>query len=851
VGTNQSTVAVSLDGGATWTDRSSGLPSHVGGAILRTLIVDPNVSTTAYALIQSEGMYKYTAGGPWKKMAGSSNTTALVAAPSSPTALYSGADGKIYHSTNGGVTWLAANPGHYAAYISDFALGVAPSTPSHVYAGGEGLYRSTDSGATFTISPYGLEGGLTYSIAVDPSDPSSFMVGTDSAGVFGTHDGGDTWAALNSGMANQIFEIAVDPRDNGTYFAANGTDILRTTDSGAHWAPRGTGLAGDPRWSVAIDPSAPDTIYTTGANVVYRSTDGGDTWAPCSPALGSGTFTDLAVDPTDGDVLFVSSGSTVLRTGDGGATWTTVTSYTHGTAFAPDGTAYTAGDHTVLRFEPGSASPEDVSNGLAGTNIQSIAVDQEDPDIVYVGTNNGVYQSVDRGGHWGQLTMDGLTSPFAEAIVAQGSHLIVATGHGIATIDLVGPGAATGTADAPSGTTVGVHGTGNPNGGATTAFFEYGPTTAYGSQTTAASIGSGTADVPISATLAGLTRGVTYHYRLVVTNGGGIAVGDDATFSVPALGPTATTSAATAVSITSALLNGSVTPGGAATTYHFEWGTDTGYGHQTTDASAGGGTSPVAKSAGINSLAPGTTYHFRIVASSGAGTATGQDREFTTQRQPPVFTHIDAPGIQLGKLSSRSVPLGFSWTATPGTAPICGYTVRRSTSLAPLPFIVKTTTETTVLDSLLPATGLRYEVSAQDCGGLNTGFVPGPQVTLQLLQESTTTMHYSGTWKTLTVADASSNHVRRSTRGGSKMTYTFTGRSVALVTEKGTGYGGIRVSVDGGTPMTLDLHAASRSAVVIPWALSFPSSGTHTVTFTVVKVSGKVQADIDAITVVS
>jgi|KBSMisStandDraft_5_1062788.scaffolds.fasta_scaffold1571228_2 hypothetical protein len=103
----------------------------------------------------------------------------------------------------------------------------------------------------------------------------------------------------------------------------------------------------------------------------------------------------------------------------------------------------------------------------------------------------------------------------------------------------------------------------------------------------------------------------------------------------------------------------------------------------------------------------------------------------------------------------------------------------------------------------------------------------------------------------LTAKDASSGRVKRSTNGGSKMTDTFTGRSIALVTEKGTGYGGLRVSVDGGTPVTLDLHAASRSAVVIPWATSFPSSGRHTVTFTVVKASGKVQADIDAIAVVS
>lgn len=850
VGTNQSTAAVSSDGGETWTDRSTGLPSHVGGAVLRTLIVDPNVSTTAYALISTKGMYRYTAGGPWKKMAGSSNTSALIASPTSPTTLYSGADGKIYRSTNAGLTWLAANPGHYAAYMSDFALGVAPSAPTHVFAGGQGLYRSTDSGATFTFIPNGIEGGPTYSIAVDPSDPQSFIVGTDAAGVFDTHDGGETWTSLNTGMSNQILETAIDPRGNGTYFAPNGTDLLRSTDAGAHWSPSGTGLSPGGRWSVAIDPSSPDTVYTTGGSVVYRSTDDGDSWTPFSPDLGSGTLSDLAVDPVDGDVVFVSKANTFYRTGDAGATWTTYSSYAGAIVFAPDGTAYVGGDGTVLRFAPASATPETVGTGLSGT-VMSVAIDHEHPDTVYAGTTTGTYQSVDRGGHWSKLTADGLTSPFANAIIVQGSHLIVATGHGIATIDLAGPSAATGSADPPSGTSVAVHGTGNPNGGAATAFFEYGTTTAYGSTTTPTSIGSGTSDVPVSANLSGLTRGATYHYRVVVTNGGGIAVGDDATFTVPALGPTATTNAATGVAMTSAVLNGSVTPGGAATTYHFEWGLDTSYGNVTSDGSAGSGTSPVSKSAGINSLSPGTTYHYRIVAASSAGTATGADATFRTVNVPPAITSVGQPVIQLGKLTSGKIPLAFSWTAAPGTDPICGYKVNRSTAQAPNPFVFASPTATSVTDLEAPTTRLTYGVMVVDCGGLGSQFSSGPQVAVQLVQETATTVHYTGTWKAVTAKDASAGHVKRSVKAGSKMTYSFTGRSIGIVTEKGTTYGGLRVSVDGGAPVTLNLHATARNAVAIPWAISFPTRGAHTVSFTVVKLSGKTQADIDAIAVVS
>jgi len=112
-------------------------------------------------------------------------------------------------------------------------------------------------------------------------------------------------------MSNQIFEMVVDPRDDGTYFAANGTDVLRTTDSGAHWAPSDTGLPSSDCQSVAIDPASPDTVYAACGAQMSQSTDGGDSWSPFGPNLGPGGLRHVTVSPTDGGVIFADTSNTL------------------------------------------------------------------------------------------------------------------------------------------------------------------------------------------------------------------------------------------------------------------------------------------------------------------------------------------------------------------------------------------------------------------------------------------------------------------------------------------------------------------------------------------------------------
>ncbi|MEA2473210.1 MAG: hypothetical protein QOE06_1125 [Thermoleophilaceae bacterium] len=99
-------------------------------------------------------------------------------------------------------------------------------------------------------------------------------------------------------------------------------------------------------------------------------------------------------------------------------------------------------------------------------------------------------------------------------------------------------------------------------------------------------------------------------------------------------GPLAVTGGTTSVTTTGATLLGVAHAHGTATTYHFEYGTVAGtYPNTTTESSASSADNRAA-SAGISSLTSATTYHYRLVATSTAGTSNGQDESFTTDATP-------------------------------------------------------------------------------------------------------------------------------------------------------------------------------------------------------------------------
>jgi len=109
--------------------------------------------------------------------------------------------------------------------------------------------------------------------------------------------------------------------------------------------------------------------------------------------------------------------------------------------------------------------------------------------------------------------------------------------------------------------------------------------------------------------------------------------------------PTAITIPATGITTSAAILNGTVNPNGASTSYYFQWGTSTAYGSTTPNQSAGSGTTDVNASAPINGLTPNTTYHFQLVAFSNPGTIYGGDQTFQTSVAPLEVFKVHLPII--------------------------------------------------------------------------------------------------------------------------------------------------------------------------------------------------------------
>jgi hypothetical protein len=101
-----------------------------------------------------------------------------------------------------------------------------------------------------------------------------------------------------------------------------------------------------------------------------------------------------------------------------------------------------------------------------------------------------------------------------------------------------------------------------------------------------------------------------------------------------AAAPVATTGGAAPVTFSTALLHGVIDPNNHATSYFFQYGTNTLYGAQTPAGSAGSGGAGISVTAGVGALAPNTTYHYRVVAQFSGGLVKGKDRTFKTRRQP-------------------------------------------------------------------------------------------------------------------------------------------------------------------------------------------------------------------------
>ena len=111
---------------------------------------------------------------------------------------------------------------------------------------------------------------------MDPKDPATVYAATNWSGVFKSTDGGESWTAINSGLANSmVYSLAISPSDDAIIYAGTRNGVFKTVDGGRHWTAASYGfpkaIGGTLIDMLAIDPTNPKIVYAGTGDKVYRS----------------------------------------------------------------------------------------------------------------------------------------------------------------------------------------------------------------------------------------------------------------------------------------------------------------------------------------------------------------------------------------------------------------------------------------------------------------------------------------------------------------------------------------------------------------------------------------------------
>jgi hypothetical protein len=213
-------------------------------------------------------------------------------------------------------------------WIAPFLL--SPHSHDILYFGTNRLYRSFDRGDTWTAISEDLtsnpeQGDVPFGTITTLSEsPKKFGVlyaGTDEGKVWGTRDGGATWADLSAGLAKDrwVTRVLASQFDEGTVYATQSgyrndelaPHVYRSTDYGRTWRSLAAGLPAEPVNVVREDPKARHLLYLGTDSGVFVSLDRGATWTALTGGLPRVAVQDLVVEPRSGDLVVGTHGRSI------------------------------------------------------------------------------------------------------------------------------------------------------------------------------------------------------------------------------------------------------------------------------------------------------------------------------------------------------------------------------------------------------------------------------------------------------------------------------------------------------------------------------------------------------------
>jgi photosystem II stability/assembly factor-like uncharacterized protein len=320
--------------------------------------------------------------------------SALAISPYDSNVLYAGGNG-LYISNNGGSSWSEASNGIPANCMD---LRINPSDPSNLFAieycAGSALYQSQDHGQQW--NDLGIEEGSLSDFAIDASGQVFYRLRYDKLFRF------------KGAIYNVLYpphnpsEIAANPYVPGMLFLVADNKLYQSDDEGATWIVVNDFFPySDATFAFTSQQSIIYLVSSNPGTVFYRSDNNGQSWQDCAYDPKGGirdlSESNLAVAPQDSNHLYMGSlDKGIFVSLDGCSTW------------------------------------KESNVGLSNKTINTIAIDPNNPETVYTGTDGGAYVSFNDGETWGQIN-DGLLGATVvySIVVDVDSNVYAATPYGI------------------------------------------------------------------------------------------------------------------------------------------------------------------------------------------------------------------------------------------------------------------------------------------------------------------------------------------------------------------------------------------------------------------------------------
>lgn len=442
VGGFSSGVYRTFNGGASWELLTLGLPqaSKTTGRI--GLALAPSNPATIYSIHANHpgnfaGIYKSTNhGDSWQRVQDGSLSNLfsnfgwyfceVKVDPNNANTIYAlGVD--FVKSTNGGNNWSSVRRG---IHVDQHAIAFDPINSNRVFVGNDGgFYVSENAGGSWTKS---LDLPITqfYAGTIDFLNPQRSYGGTQDNGTIRTLTGrDDDWNEIYGGDG---FYCLVDYTDARYVYAESQNGGLgRSTDGGNSFSFAAPNLGNGERtnWStpVVMDPNNPRVLYF-GSNRLYRTSNRAVSWSAISPDLTNGsqpanlsysTITTIAMSALDSNLIYVGTDDAhVWVTKNRGQNWIDIRAglpnrwvtrvaadpFDRSVAYVTfSGHAENIDTPHVFRTNDQGATWSDISSNLPDAPINDIIIDSENPTVLYLGTDVGVFYSTNTGVSWSVL----------------------------------------------------------------------------------------------------------------------------------------------------------------------------------------------------------------------------------------------------------------------------------------------------------------------------------------------------------------------------------------------------------------------------------------------------------------